>query len=274
MTDIAINPVTRRVQFTGNTGTGPFAFTFNILADADIAVYKNTTLLTLTTDYTVSTNANGTGSITLTSALVSSDVLTIIGGRQLQRTTDFVTAGDLLASSLNEQLDGLVIMTQQLDEKLDRSMKVGPGDEFTTVELPLKSTRANKYLAFDADGNPTATSGTTSTITVSTFGQSLVDDADAAAALVTLGLTATAAELNLMDGSSAGTVANSKGVVYSSAGQVIGTSLAVDNGGTDWTFEVSSNKLIIKYGGTAKMELDTTGNLKVTGDITAYGTIS
>ena len=65
MTDIAINPVARRAQFTGNTGTGPFAFTFNILADADIAVYKNTTLLTLTTDYTISTNANGTGSVTL-----------------------------------------------------------------------------------------------------------------------------------------------------------------------------------------------------------------
>ena len=61
MSDIAINPVTRRVQFTGNTGTGPFAFTFNILADSDIAVYKGTVLLTLTTDYTVSINANGTG---------------------------------------------------------------------------------------------------------------------------------------------------------------------------------------------------------------------
>lgn len=51
-------------------------------------------------------------------------------------------------------------------------------------------------------------------------------------------------------------------------------SLAIDNGSNDWTFEVSSNKLIIKYGGTAKMELDTSGNLKVTGDVTAYGTIS
>jgi hypothetical protein len=50
MSDIAINPVTRRVQFTGNTGTGPFAFTFNILTDSDIAVYKGTVLLTLTTD--------------------------------------------------------------------------------------------------------------------------------------------------------------------------------------------------------------------------------
>jgi len=156
MSDIAINPVTRRVQFTGNTGTGPFAFTFNILQDADITVYKNTTLLTLTTDYTVSTNANGTGSITLVSgqALVSTDVLTIIGGRELSRTTDFVTAGDLLASSLNEQLDSNVIMTQQLDEKVTRSIRQNAGDEDGDMTLPLKDDRANKFLKFDATGNP------------------------------------------------------------------------------------------------------------------------
>lgn len=87
------------------------------------------------------------------------------------------------------------------------------------------------------------------------------------------GITSTAAELNLLDGSAAGTVANSKGVIYSSAGQVIGTTLAIDNGDNDWTFEVATNKLVIKYGGTAKMELDTSGNLKVTGNVIAYGTI-
>ena len=155
MSDIAINPVTRRVQFTGNTGTGPFAFTFNILADSDIAVYKGTVLLTLTTDYTVSINANGTGSITLTVALIASDVLTIIGGRELSRTTDFVTAGDLLASSLNEQLDSNVIMTQQLDEKLGRGLFVNPGDVFTDLELPLKDARKGTVLGFNATtGDP------------------------------------------------------------------------------------------------------------------------
>ena len=155
MSDIAINPVTRRVQFTGNTGTGPFAFTFNILADSDIAVYKGTVLLTLTTDYTVSINANGTGSITLTAALIASDVLTIIGGRELSRTTDFVTAGDLLASSLNEQLDSNVIMTQQLDEKLGRGLFVNPGDVFTDLELPLKDARKGTVLGFNAaTGDP------------------------------------------------------------------------------------------------------------------------
>jgi len=155
MSDIAINPVTRRVQFTGNTGTGPYAFTFNILVDGDIAVFKGTTELTLTTDYTVSINANGTGSITLTAALIASDVLTIIGGRELSRTTDFVTAGDLLASSLNEQLDSNVIMTQQLDEKLGRGLFVNPGDVFTDLELPLKDDRKGTVLGFnETTGDP------------------------------------------------------------------------------------------------------------------------
>ena len=157
MADIPINEVTRRVQFTGNTTTGPFAFTFNILSVDDIVVFKNFVQQTITTDYTVSTNTNGTGSITLTSALVASDVLTIVGGRRLERTTDFVTAGDLLASSLNEQLDSQVIMMQQLDEKLDRSLKVDIGDQFTTLTLPSKANRLGRVLGFNAtSGDPEA----------------------------------------------------------------------------------------------------------------------
>jgi len=160
MSDIAINPVTRRVQFTGNTGTGPYAFNFNILQSSDIVVYKNNVLLTETTDYTVSIAANGTGNITLTAALVLADILTIIGGRELSRTTDFVTAGDLLASSLNEQLDSNVIMSQQLDERFGRTIKAQPGDEDATLDLPTVANRANKIILFDTEGNVTAASAT------------------------------------------------------------------------------------------------------------------
>jgi len=80
--------------------------------------------------------------------------------------------------------------------------------------------------------------------------------------------------INLLDGATAETVVNSKAVIYGDAGEVVGSSLALDNTDGDWTFEVSTNKLIVKYGGTAKMELDTDGNLKVVGNVTAYGTIS
>lgn len=159
MADIPINAIDRRVQFTNNTGTGPFSFTFNILADSDIAVYKNDTLLTLTTDYTITTAANGTGSVTLTgsgngTALVTSDFLTIVGGRALARTTDFVTAGDLLASALNEQLDSNVIMVQQLDEKIERTLRIDQSDETADMVLPKKADRANKTLGFDSSGLP------------------------------------------------------------------------------------------------------------------------
>ena len=161
MADVPINAVDRRKQFTGNTGTGPFSFTFEILASSDIAVYKNETLLTEGTgaDYTVTINANGTGSVTLTgsnngTALVATDLLTIVGGRALARTTDFVTAGDLLASSLNEQLDSNVIMVQQLDEKAERTLRIPQSDVTADMILPKKADRANKTLGFDSNGLP------------------------------------------------------------------------------------------------------------------------
>jgi hypothetical protein len=162
MTDIPINPVTRRVQFTGNTGTGPFAFTFNIFVSSDIAVYKNSTLLTLTTDYTVTIAGDGTGSVTLTgsgsgTAVILADVLTIVGARDLSRTTDFVTAGDLRAITLNEQLDSGVIMAQQLDEKSDRALKFDQFDVYGDATLPVKASRLGAVLAFNATtGNPEA----------------------------------------------------------------------------------------------------------------------
>jgi len=109
-------------------------------------------------------------------------------------------------------------------------------------------------------------------------------------------VTATAAELNYVDGvtSNVQTQLDAKAPLASPTftGNAVFTgtsnfnaavdvdaaltanSLAIDNGSNDWTFEVSSNKLIIKYAGTAKMELDTSGNLTVTGDVNTNGTIS
>ena len=176
MSDIAINPVTRRVQFVGNTGTGPYAFNFNILQASDIVVYKNNVLLVETTDYTVSIAANGTGNITLVVALVTTDILTMLGGRELSRTTDFVTAGDLLASSLNEQLDSNVIMSQQLDERFDRTIKAQPGDADATLNLPVVADRANRILSFDQDGNLLASTASGFFVGANFFNQTYTGD--------------------------------------------------------------------------------------------------
>jgi hypothetical protein len=57
------------------------------------------------------------------------------------------------------------------------------------------------------------------------------------------------------------------------AGIVKAAVLGIENSSNDWTFEVSSDVLIFKYGGTGKMKLDSSGNLTVVGNITAYGSI-
>lgn len=151
-----ISDVTRRVVYSGSAGVGPYNFTFEILTQTDIAVYKNSTLLTLTTNYTVTINSNGTGSITLVSAATGSDRITIVGDRGIQRTTDFVTGGDLFANTLNQELDALTIYSQQIDEKAERGLKAPVTDPTDiAMTLPSKTARANKNLAFDANGNPT-----------------------------------------------------------------------------------------------------------------------
>ena len=168
MADYNINAVTRRAVFTGSAGLGPYAFTFEIIDSGDLAVYFNATKLTITTDYTVSINANGTGDVTIVtggsvpSTPTASDQIVIVGARDIERVTDFVTAGDLLASSLNEQLDALTIFDQQVSEEGRRAMRAPVYDPalaedggVVDMTLPTKASRAGKTLAFDSDGNPT-----------------------------------------------------------------------------------------------------------------------
>jgi hypothetical protein len=153
MADYPISNVPRRVQYV-NSGVGPYAFTFAVLVQTDIAVYRGTTLLALTTDYSVAINANGTGSVTLVTAGTGN--ITIVGARAIQRSSDYTTGGDLFASTLNTDLDSQTIFSQQLAESVDRSIKAPITDASTlNLDLPNQVARANKYLYFDNNGNVT-----------------------------------------------------------------------------------------------------------------------
>jgi hypothetical protein len=111
MADYAISNVPRRVVYAAS-GVGPYAFTFEILVQGDIDVYEGDDLLTLTTDYSVTINANGTGSVTLVAS--AADNITIVGAKSIQRTTDFTTGGDFFANTLNDELDAQTIFIQQV----------------------------------------------------------------------------------------------------------------------------------------------------------------
>ena len=162
---IPISNVTRRQVYSpsGSGGIGPYAFTFEILANTDIAVFKDDVLLTLTTHYTVTINANGTGSVTITAAglalaPVSPTQYAVVGNRTISRSTDFTTGGDFFANTLNDELDQQTIFAQQNAEGVTRALQA-PQTDPTTIDmtLPRSSVRAGKVLSFDASGNPSAT---------------------------------------------------------------------------------------------------------------------
>ena len=186
-----------------------FAVPFEFFDDGDLRVYVDGTLKTQGSHYTVSGGDGSTGTVTFSPAVVGAtggSQVVIVRSIPIERTSDFSAGADINRAALNEQLDILTAMVSDNKARIDRSFLLPESDVVNySLTLPSVSQRANKYLAFGADGSITPVAGTTSNIVVSTFGQTLGDDADAAAALVTLGLTATAAELNVLDGVTAST---------------------------------------------------------------------
>ena len=186
---VPISNVTRRAVYapSGAGGAGPYAFTFEILANTDIAVYKDDVLLTLTTHYTVVINANGTGSVTITAtglalAPLSPTQYAIVGNRTISRSTDFTTGGDFFANTLNDELDQQTIFAQQNAEGLQRAL-VAPQTDPTTIDmvLPRAADRANKTLAFDANGDPTLGISAADIANASTYATNAANSATAAA---------------------------------------------------------------------------------------------
>ena len=179
---VPISNVTRRVVYAAS-GTGPYNFTFEILAAGDIAVYRDDTLLTLTTNYTVTINANGTGFVTLTAAPTGATQIAIVGNRTIQRTTDFVTGGDFFANTLNDELDQQTIFAQQNAEGLQRALQAPQTDPTTiNMTLPGRTARANKTLSFDANGDPTPGVSAADVANAVTYATNAANSATAAAA--------------------------------------------------------------------------------------------
>lgn len=92
------------------------------------------------------------------------------------------------------------------------------------------------------------------------------------------GVTATTVELNLVDGATANTVVNSKAVIYGSAGEIASGALTSTSSVTgtsfeigDWKIYVSGTDLKFQYNSVDVFKLSTTGEVTAEGDITAFG---
>jgi len=180
--DITATP--RREQYA-ISGGGPYPFDFEILEAADLAVYRDATLLSFPAHYTVTIGSNGKGSISLLSA--TGTTLTIVGARLYRRVTSFPTGGDFKALDVNREFSSLQIQIQQLLDMGNRALRVPTTEVGYPDELPSVALRGGRWLYWDAEGHVVPATPTATNLAVSAYAQTLLDDLDAAAARDTLG---------------------------------------------------------------------------------------
>ena len=158
MATFDINDTNRRVQYTTNGSQTAFAFSFQINAASELKVILGETTQTLTTHYSVSISTDGTGTVNYSSAPSSGQKLTILANKPLSRESVYSTGASFTAASLETDFDNTIMVLQQFEEKIDRTLQL---PEFVTGSTPPQlivpyndtaSDNANKVIGYNAGG--------------------------------------------------------------------------------------------------------------------------
>ncbi len=145
----------------GNGSTTTFAYSFKIFADSDLVVIIRSstgteTTKTLTTHYTVTGAGSASGgTVVFTSGNIPASGETVVIRRNVPQTQviDYIANDPFPAETHEEGLDRNAMISQQVSEATDRSIKLSRTNTMTSTEFTVGATdRANKVLAFDSAG--------------------------------------------------------------------------------------------------------------------------
>ena len=148
---------TPRDQYTATGGQVAFPYTFEITAEGDIAVLQNGVLLSLGAgagEYAVTgVGSDSGGVVTLVTGATAGDIITLYRDMALERLTGYTNGGDFLAADVNNDYDRLWLALQQGAADTDRAVRKPNVDSSAiNMVLPVAASRAQKLLAFDANG--------------------------------------------------------------------------------------------------------------------------
>lgn len=160
---MTVSSTVNKTQPLGDGSTVSFEYPFKIFANTDLVVKSTviatgvTTDQTLTTDYTVTGAGVSTGgTVVFGTAPAAGTRITIERVLPLKQLVDLRNAGSYFAETHEAVFDRLVMITQQQQAAIGRSLVAPSTDTAAIGELPNATTRASKLLSFDASGNPQA----------------------------------------------------------------------------------------------------------------------
>jgi len=160
MTIISIPDNDRKERFIATAGQTIFPFDFPIFAATDLQVKRERagveSTLILGTDYTLTgAGEQAGGNITLTTGAQLNDIIVLLSAMPSGRTTQYVNGGDLPAAALESDFARLQILLQQILRDA-RAGLLYPSTDGPMPDLPPIVSRAGRFLAFDAQGQPYA----------------------------------------------------------------------------------------------------------------------
>ena len=152
-----VSTTTNRVVYTGNGATTVFPYTFEILDDDDIVVILKTiatgaeTTLDKATHYSVSGVGIITGgNVTTVSAYSSAYQIILLRNTERTQETDFVENDPFQAETAEQAFDKLTLMVQDINEELDRTIRVSPGSSLTGTAMEITPV-ASKVVGFNSE---------------------------------------------------------------------------------------------------------------------------
>ena len=181
---------TSRWAYSGNGANDTFAYSTEIFTNTDLDVYVDGTLKTITTHYTVTGvgSASG-GNVVFTAGNIPASGtgnVVIVKDVPATQASALPLGGDFPSTTVEDMADKATIIVQQLKAKVGRTLRQPESDATDVSTIPVKATRASKYLSFDASGNPETVNTVTDITTVAGISASIVTVGTISANVVTV----------------------------------------------------------------------------------------
>ena len=160
---MTVSSTTVKNSFSGDGSTTEFTYTFPINSTAELKVIERSslgaeTVKSLSSDYSVSDNGSSGGTVTFGSAPASGTSIILLRDTNLTQDTDYVANDPFPAESHETALDKLTLQQQEIQEEVNRSLKISRTNTMTSTEFTNSATdRASKILAFDSSGELSVT---------------------------------------------------------------------------------------------------------------------